>query len=216
MAQRTEEKFDPKRFLTGHGSGQARLQLAAGHVVATQGDPVDALFYIESGWVKLSIVVPNGKEAVMLRGEGEFFGTRSLIPHFRRMATGTALTDCSLVRISQAAAIRMLREQPDFAEMFVRYLLRQGIDSEKSIIDQLTSSAEKRLARTLVRLAHDGAGDRPQSIPTRINQTDLAGMIGTTRSRVNSFMTKFRRQGFIEYDREGHLTVHRSLRDTLR
>ncbi|MGD0024208.1 MAG: Crp/Fnr family transcriptional regulator [Xanthobacteraceae bacterium] len=212
--KRTNDTLDPKRVLSGRGAGQSRLRLAPGQVIFAQGDFADALNYIESGLVKLAVVSPSGKEAVIaLRGDGEFFGTWCLIKEHRRAATSTALTDCSLVRITAAAVIRMLREEPGFAEMFVTSLVSQHLRAQETLVDQLINSAEKRLARVLLQLANFGRAGNPGSIPTRINQAVLANTIGTTRPRVSFFMNKFRRQGFIEYDRHGYVTVRNSLRN---
>jgi CRP/FNR family cyclic AMP-dependent transcriptional regulator len=213
--QRTRRTFDPKRVLTGRGAGQSRLQFAPGRVIRRHGDPADSVFYIEKGRVKLTLVSASGKEAVVsVRGEGEFVGTRALIAR-RRAFSATALTECSLVRATPAAIIRLLREEPDFAEMFVLNLVGQRIRDQRNIFDLLTNSSERRLARTLLQLADIRHNGKSGPIPTRINQAILAGMIGTTRSRVSSFMNKFRKQGFIEYNRRGDVTVHRALSKAL-
>jgi len=182
-----------------------------------QGDPADAAYYVESGRVKISTVTPTGKEAVIaIRGPGQFFGTRCLVGG--RMGTATALIACSLVRVSTSALIRLLREEPDFAVMFATYLARQSIDDQESIVDHLINPAEKRLARTLLQLADSAGDDRNdrRSISVTINQAVLANMVGTTRSRINFFMNRFKRQGYIEYDRNGSLSVRRSLLGFLR
>lgn len=217
MAEETRSKVrtDPRRFLTGRGPGQSRLRPGPGEVVCAQGVPDDALFYIEEGWIKLSIVSPAGKDAVLaLRGADNFFGTRSLIGGHRRGAAATTLTECSLVRITRAAAIRLLRSEPDFAEMLAVYLALQTQRDEDSLTDHLIHRSERRLAHTLLRLA-DGAGEEEAVISIRVSQADLASMIGTTRSRVSHFMNKFRRHGFITYSRQGHVTVHKALLQTL-
>jgi CRP/FNR family transcriptional regulator, cyclic AMP receptor protein len=217
MAEETRGKFrtDPRRFLTGRGQGQTRLRPGPGEVVCAQGVPDDALFYIEQGWVKLSVVSPGGKDAVLaVRGADNFFGTRSLIGGHRRGAAATTLTDCSLVRITRPAAIRLVRTEPDFAEMLATYLALQTQRDEDSLTDHLIHRSERRLARTLLRLA-DGADEDQAVISIRVSQADLASMVGTTRSRVSHFMNKFRRQGFISYSRQGHVTVHKALLQTL-
>lgn len=164
------------------------------------------MFYVESGRVITSAVVPSGKEAVTaLRGDGDFFGTRSLVAQ-QRTATATTLTDCALVRLTKATLIRVLREQPDFAELFTIYLMRQSLQDQENLIDHLTNSAEKRLARVLLQLAECGGHS-----PTLISQDVLAKMIGTTRSRVSFFMNKFRRQGYIEYNRYGYVVRNSQL-----
>jgi len=205
-------KPEAQRFLTGRGPGQSRLQFAPGAVVCSQGDISDALYYIEQGWIKMSVSRPNGKEAVLsLRGAGEFFSTRCLIEHHRRIATVTALNECALVRTGSTAVHRLIRDEPDFAEFFSIYLVRQGLRDQLRLVDQLTDDSERRLARALLRLAGDDLGERPQPILARLSQTDLASMIGTTRSRISHFMNKFRRLGYIGYDRNGFVTVHKAL-----
>lgn len=201
------------RFLAGRGPGQTRLRVEAKKVVCPQGAPDDSLFYIEAGWIKIAAASPAGREAVLaIRGPGNFFGTRSLIERHRRRASAETLSDCAVVRITRAAAIRLVRTEPEFAEMLTIYLARQGQRDQESLTDQLTYPSERRLARTLLRLAGDASNHMPAVISMRINQDDLANMIGTTRSRVSYFMNKFRQSGFIEYDRQGLVTVHRSLR----
>ncbi|MGO9263517.1 MAG: Crp/Fnr family transcriptional regulator [Candidatus Binataceae bacterium] len=204
------ETFDPAKVLTGHGAGQSRLRLAPEQMIYSQGDPADSLFYIESGRVKITVVSPAGKEAVIaIRSEGEFFGELCLINRQRRIATTTTLNDCSIVSVAKAAMMRLLRQDPDFAEMFVTYLVRQRAGEVESLIDQLTNSAEKRLARVMLQLA--AGGDDPQPMSIRISQAVLANMVGTTRSRVNFFMNKFKRQGLIEYNRDGYVSVRKAL-----
>jgi CRP/FNR family cyclic AMP-dependent transcriptional regulator len=142
---------DLRRLINGQAVGQTCLRLAGGQIVCRQGDPPDAVFYIQGGQVKISIVSPNGKEAVTgVRGEGDFFGVRSLLGGDQRLATVTALTECIIIRIRKAAMTRLLRERPDLVEMFVSYLLRQHLRDQENLIDQLTNSAERRLARVLL------------------------------------------------------------------
>lgn len=153
----------------------------------------------------------SGKEAVVaIRGPGEFFGTRCLVD--RRTGMAAALTACSLIRVTTSALIRLLREEPNFAVMFATYLVKQSIRDQENLVDHLTNPAEKRLARTLLQLANYVDSGDPRSISTPINQGMLANMIGTTRPRVSFFMNKFRRQGLIEYTRDGGLTVRDGLR----
>ena len=205
---------DPRRLLSGGGAGQMRLQFAVGQTIFKQGDLTDEVFYIEHGQVKLSVVSAGGKEAVVaVHGTGDFFGTRSLLSGDQRIATATALADCTLIRIRKSAMRGLLRENLDLAEMFLCYLLRQHIRDQENIIDQLTNSAERRLARVLLQLAAASHGGRPNTI--KLNQTELANMIGTTRSRVSSFMNKFRHRGFIDYDRQGVISVRDGLRKVL-
>lgn len=206
------ELFDPRPLLNGHGAGQSRLQLGPEQIIFMQGDAADALFYIERGWIKVSVVAFNGKEAVIaLAGGGELFGTRCLIKKYARLGTATTLSDCTIIRVATAAVTRMLREEPDFAEMFAGYLVQQAIRREEDIVDYLTNSSERRLARSLLRFVDDRRGDNSRSVSTRVTQAVLANMIGTTRSRVSFFMNKFRRQGFVEYGRHGQVTVNSEL-----
>lgn len=212
--KRTKETLDLRRMLTGHGAGQSRQRFAPAQVIYAQGGAADAMIYVESGWVKITVVAPSGKEAVVaLRGEGDFLGTRCLIG--RRMGMAIALTACSVIRVTTSALIRMLREEPDFAVMFATYLVRQSVQDQENLVDQLTNSAEKRLARTLLRLADFSCGDSVRPIPARVNQTVLAEMVGTTRSRVSVFMNKFKRRGLIEYNRVGDISVREALQNTL-
>jgi len=206
--------FDPASVLNGHGPGQSRLQCAPGLTVYAQGDSADAAFCVEHGIVKISVVVASGKEVVVaIRRPGDFFGTRCLVG--RRLGSANALTESSLIRIGTSALIQLLREVPDFAVMFATYLVRQSIQDQANLVDQLTNSAERRLARTLLTLADFDRGGDTAEIPARINQTVLAEMIGTTRSRVNFFMNKFRRESLIEYNRVGDINVRRGLQRVL-
>jgi CRP/FNR family transcriptional regulator, cyclic AMP receptor protein len=206
-----KDTFDLTTVITGHGAGQSRVRLAPAQIVYAQGGSADAAFYVESGWVKVTSVSANGKEAVVaIRSAGEFFGTRCLVG--RRLGTTVALTACSLIRISTAALTRLLRDEPDFAVMFARYLVRQSIKDQENLVDQLTNPADKRLARILLRLVGDAEGDDPRPISAPINQAILANMIGTTRPRVSHFMNRFKRQGLIEYSRDSNVRVHSGLR----
>ena len=202
------------QLLTGRGPGQSRERFAPAQVIYAQGDPANAMFYVESGRVLIATVTPSGKEAVVaIRREGELFGTRCLVD--RRAGGATALTASTLVRVSAATLNRLLRTEPDFAVTFATYLVSQSINDQDMLVDYLTNSAERRLARALLQLADDvSSDDLPVSTP--INQAVLAKMIGTTRPRVSFFMNKFKRQGFIEYGRGGDLTVRDGLRRFLR
>jgi CRP/FNR family transcriptional regulator, cyclic AMP receptor protein len=212
--RRSKNLFAVEKILTGHDAGQSRLQFGPAQIIYSQGSTSNAMFYIEKGWVKIATVSPNGKEAVIaIRREGEFFGTRCLVA--KRMATATALTTCSLVRVTTSALIRLLREEPDFAVMFATYLVGQSINDQENLVDHLTNPAEKRLARALLQLAGHVGGAEPRPISTPINQGILANMVGTTRSRVNFFMNNFKRQGFIDYDRYGRVHVRDALRQAM-
>jgi CRP/FNR family cyclic AMP-dependent transcriptional regulator len=211
--RRRRNVFDPRVVLTGRGHGQVRKRFPAGQVIYSQGDPPDAAFFVESGSIKVSTVVRNGREAVLaLPGPGDFFGVRCLLGA-PRTATATALTDSSLVRITAAALFRMVREVPDFAEMFAMFLVQRCADDQERLISHLTHSAEQRPAYTLLRLASSSREDRALPIP--ISQSLFAKMIGTTRSRVSFFMNRFKRKGFIEYGHDGRIRVHQSLRSAV-
>jgi CRP/FNR family transcriptional regulator, cyclic AMP receptor protein len=214
MAGEKRPRFDidPRRFLTGQGSGQSSLLINAGETLWTQGAPGEEVFFINRGWVKVSLVSPNGKDALLaLPGGGEFIGVRCLIEDYTRMGTATTLCECSLIRITKAAVIRLLRQEPDFAQTLVTCVVRQSLRAQRILAEQLTDSSERRLAKMLLRLTNGTGKQRSESVLMRINQADLASMIGTTRARVSYFMNKFRRQGFIDYDRQGHVTVHNRL-----
>jgi CRP/FNR family transcriptional regulator, cyclic AMP receptor protein len=212
--RRSRLELDPRRFLTGRGTGQSRLQPAPGEIIWTQGEPGEELFFVEKGWIKVSTVSRNGKEALLaLPGEGEFIGTRCLIEGYKRIGTATALGECSLIRITRPAVIRLLRQDPDFAQTLLTCVVAQSLRAQRILAEQMTNSSERRLARTLLRLAN-GTGShnqKSQRILARVSQADLASMVGTTRARVSHFMNKFRRQGFIDYNRQGYVTVHKRL-----
>jgi CRP/FNR family transcriptional regulator, cyclic AMP receptor protein len=217
--RRPKLESDPRRFLTGRGAGQSRLRPAPGEIIWSQGEPGTEIFFIESGWVKVSVVSANGKEALLaLTGAGEFIGTRCLIAGYKRLGTATALGDSSLVRITKQAFIQLLRREPDFAEILVTCVVRQSLRAQKILAEQLTNSSERRLARMLLWLAEDSGGGSQKSQPilARVSQADLASMVGTTRGRVSHFMNKFRHQGFIDYNRQGSVTVHKRLGKVLR
>jgi CRP/FNR family transcriptional regulator, cyclic AMP receptor protein len=212
--RRSRLEFDSRRFLTGRGAGQSRLQPAPGEIIWTQGEPGEELFFIEKGWVKVSTVSRNGKEALLaLPGEGEFIGTRCLIEGYKRIGTATALGDSSLIRITRPALIRLLRQEPDFAQMLLTCVVAQSLRAQRILAEQMTNSSERRLAQTLLRLANGGNPSKQtaQPILARVSQADLAIMVGTTRARVSHFMNKFRRQGLIDYNRQGFVTVHKRL-----
>ena len=176
----------------------------------SQGDAAEAVFYIQTGKVKLTVVSQQGKEAVIAILEpGAFFGQSCLAGQSIRTATATAVEDSNIVRINKDAMIRVLHEEPIFAELFMAYLLAHTIRVEEDLVDQLFNSSEKRLARVLLLLAHFGKEGKPETVITKISQETLAEMIGTTRSRVSFFMNKFRKMGFIDYN--GELHVHSSL-----
>jgi CRP/FNR family cyclic AMP-dependent transcriptional regulator len=203
-------QFDPIAFLAKAGEGRAATGYASGQVIFAQGDPADAVFYVQTGRVKLTIVSGQGKEAVVgIYSATDFFGEASLVGQPLRIATATAMSECLIVRLAKSAMIRMLHDEPTFSELFVAHLLSRNIRVEADLVDQLFNSSEKRLARVLLLLANFGKEGKPEAVIPKITQETLAEMIGTTRSRVSFFMNKFRKLGFIEYN--GKLSVHSSL-----
>ena len=202
--------FDPKYFLAKVGSGRSAAKFSPGKRIFAQGDTGNAVFYIQEGRVKLTVVSRQGKEAVIaILGAGDFFGEGCLAGQLTRMASAAAMSECSIVRLEKAALIRALREDPEFSEMFLMHVLSRNIRIEEDLVDQLFNSSEKRLARVLLLLANFGKAGEPQTVIPKISQETLAEIIGTTRSRVSFFMNRFRKMGFIHYN--GGLEVHSSL-----
>src|ERR1700694_4317033 len=202
--------FDPKVFLDTENVGRTISKYHKDQTVFAQGSPADAVFYIQKGKVKITVVSEQGKEAVVaILGRDDFFGEGCLAGQLLRMATVTAMMECEIMRLEKAAIIRVLHEEPAFSEMFMSHLLTRTIRVEADLVDQLFNSSEKRLARALLLLANFGKEGKPEPVVAKISQETLAEMIGTTRSRVSSFMNKFRQLGFIDYN--GHLEVHSSL-----
>ena len=176
----------------------------------SQGDPADAVFYIQEGRAKVCVISERGKEAVVaLHKEGDFFGEGCLSGQPRRLATVVAMTECVIMRIDKATMVRVLHDEPAFSEMFLAYILARNARVEEDLVDQLFNSSEKRLARLLLIMANFGKEGKPEPVIAKISQETLAEMIGTTRSRVSHFMNKFRKLGFIEYN--GKMKVHTSL-----
>ena len=207
---KTHPAFDPKAFLAKVDGGRTILESQDGQIIFSQGDPADSVFYIQKGSVKLTVVSEQGKEAVVaILGKGDFFGEGCLAGQPLRMASATAMMECEIMRLAKAAVIRVIHDEPTFSEMFMSHLLTRNIRVEADLVDQLFNSSEKRLARALLLLANFGKEGKPEPVIAKISQETLAEMIGTTRSRVNSFMNKFRKLGFIEYN--GKLEVHSSL-----
>jgi CRP/FNR family transcriptional regulator, cyclic AMP receptor protein len=211
MAKKRRPTFDPKSFLAEVGEGRTVSQYRKDQIVFSQGDPADAVFYIQKGKVKVTVVSDQGKEAVVaILGAGEFCGEGCLAGQARRIATVRAMTECTIMRLQKTSIVRVLHDEPAFSEMFMSHLLARTIRVEEDLVDQLFNSSEKRLARLLLLLANFGKEGRPEPLIARISQETLAEMIGTTRSRVSFFMNKFRRMGFLDYNGEG-LEVHSSL-----
>src|SRR6202045_480927 len=205
-------KFDPKTFLSTIDGGRKITAFPKKQTIFVQGDSSDAVFYIQKGKVKLTVVSQRGKEAtIAILGEGEFFGEGCLTGQPLRLSSATAMTDCSVMRIDKQAMIEVLHREHAFSDMFVAYLLTREIRYEEDLVDQLFNSSEKRLARILLLLAHFGKDGVPETVIPRMSQETLAEMVGTTRSRVSFFMNRFRTLGFIEYDAGSGLQVHSSL-----
>ena len=197
-------------LLTRAGDGRTTLRCQKDQVLFVLGDEANAVFYIVEGWVKLTVVSTNGKEAVVaMLKSGEFFGEACLAGPRVCTATATVLDASTVVRIDRTTMIRVLHNEPTFSELFLSHLVTRNVRTQEDLVDQLFNSAEKRLARTLLLLAHFGREDTPVPIIPKISQETLAGMVGTTRSRVSFFMNRFKKRGFIKYNAGLH--VHRSL-----
>ena len=211
MAVPDNHTFDITTFLANAGLGRRIVQLAPKQTFFSQGDPADTVFYLQKGRAKLTVVSAAGKEAIIaLVPEGEFVGEGALaaIPGLR-LSTATAITACSAVKIVREEMIRAMHEEPDFADMFLKFLLARSMRIQADLVDQLFNSSEKRLARILVLMAEFGQSDEPQALLPKISQETLAEMVGTTRSRVSFFMNRFRELGFIDY--KDRIRVHKSL-----
>src|ERR1700692_1026842 len=206
--------FDPTTFLATIGDGRRNLTFAKDQAIFAQGDVADAVFYIQKGKVKLTVVSPSGREATLgLVDTENFFGEGALAGQTLRMGSASAMTDCEVQRIDKKAMIDALHREPAFSELFVSYLLARNVRYEEDLVDQLFNSSEKRLARILLLLAHFGKEGSRDNVISEINQATLAEMVGTTRPRINFFMNRFRTLGFIDYSGgpEGGLQVHSSL-----
>jgi CRP-like cAMP-binding protein len=205
-------KFDTKTFLSTIDGGRKIVAVPKKQTIFVQGDSSDAVFYIQNGKIKLTVVSKSGKEATVgILNEGEFFGEGCLTGQPLRLSSATAMTDCSVMRIDKKSMMEVLHREHTFSDMFVAYLLTRNIRYEEDLVDQLFNSSEKRLARILLLLAHFGKDGAPETLIANISQETLAEMIGTTRSRVSFFMNRFRKLGFIDYHGAGDLQVHSSL-----
>jgi CRP-like cAMP-binding protein len=203
-------RFDAQVFLNTVGAGRFIGKYKTGEAVFLQGDPADAVFYIQKGKVQITALSPQGKEGVVaVLSAGEFFGEGCLAGQPLHMATATVMLESTIVAIEKPAMIRMLRDEPTFSQMFMAFLLSRNVQVEADLLDHLFNSSEKRLARILLLLANIGEHGAMTTIP-RISQEILAARVGTTRSRINFFMNKFRKLGFIEYD-NGPLKIHPAL-----
>jgi CRP/FNR family transcriptional regulator, cyclic AMP receptor protein len=213
-ANKKKREFDPQTFLATIGEGRKNLTVGKKEGIFAQGDEANAVFYIQSGKVKLTVVSKTGREATIgMLSEGNFFGEGALAGQALRMGSASAITDCELMRVDKKAMMQALHREHTFSDMFVAYLLARNIRYEEDLVDQLFNSSEKRLARVLLLLAHFGKEGTPETVVPKISQESLAEMVGTTRSRVSFFMNRFRKLGFIHYAGgiEGGLQVHSSL-----
>ena len=209
-ASKNGREFDPHAFLATIGEGRKAVFFPKKQPIFAQGSPADAVFYLQTGKVRLTVVSKTGKEATIgILSDGSFFGEGSLAGQALRMGTATAMTDCAVLRIDKKATMQALHREHTFSDMFVAYLLARNIRYEEDLVDQLFNSSEKRLARILLLLAHFGKEGTPETVVPKISQETLAEMVGTTRSRVSFFMNRFRKLGFIHYN--GGLQVHSSL-----
>jgi len=209
-AAKKRSKFDLKTFLSTINGGRTIVAAPKKQTIFTQGDSSDSVFYIRRGKIKLTVLAKNGKEATIgILSEGDFFGEGCLAAQPVRMCTATAITDCMVMRIDKKSIMEVIHRERTFSDMFIAYLLTRNIRYEEDLVDQLFNSSEKRLARILLLLAHFGKDEKPEVAIPKISQETLAEMVGTTRGRVNFFMNRFRKLGFVRYN--GELEVHRSL-----
>ena len=208
---RDKSAFQPESFLTHPGLGRTIIDLKKDQAIFSQGDPADAVFYVQKGKIRVTVNSKRGKEAtIALLGPGNFLGEECIATiQPQRMATAVAMTVATILRIERKEMLRVLHEEKLFSEVFVSYLLARNARIQEDLVDQLFNSSEKRLARALLLLAQFGKDGTPETVIPKISQETLAEMVGTTRSRVSFFMNRFRKLGFIEYN--GTLSVHSSL-----
>jgi CRP/FNR family cyclic AMP-dependent transcriptional regulator len=204
------DTFNPQVFLDTAGVSRKVMEYRRGESIYSQGDPAETVMYIQQGGVKFAVVNGSGKEAVVaMFGPGDFFGEGCMAGQLLRMGTTSAITPTTLLVIQKKELLRVLHEEHELSDHFIAYMLVRNIRVEEDLIDQLFNSSEKRLARTLLLLARYGKQDQPDRVLPKVSQETLASMIGTTRSRVNFFLNKFRKLGFIEYN--GKIKVNKSL-----
>jgi CRP-like cAMP-binding protein len=209
-AAKKQKRFDPQTFLSTIDGGRTIVTFPRKKTIFNQGGPSNAVFYIQTGKVKLTVLSKTGKEATIgILSEGDFFGEGCLTGQRLRLCSATAVTDCTVMCIDKESMLDVIHREHAFSDMFVTYLLTRSIRYEEDLVDQHFESSEKRLARVLLRLAHFGKEGKPEVVIPKISQETLADMVGTTRGRVNFFMNKFRKLGFIRYN--GELEVHSSL-----
>ena len=216
VAMKEGPPVDWETLLPGISRGRTVLEYGANHTIFMQGQPADSLYFLLRGKVKLSVASHEGKEGIVATlSAGEFFGEGCLGGQPLRMATAISVGDCTLTRVEKPLMARMLREEQGLAEIFITHLLSRIIRYEADFVDQLFNSSEKRLARILLLLSRFGKDSKSETVAHGITQEHLAQMVGTTRSRINHFMNKFRKLGFIDYNGEGGVTVHRGLRGVI-
>ena len=212
IVARKLSKFDPKTFLSTIDGGRKIAAVPKKQPIFAQGDSSDAVFYIQEGKVKLTVVSKIGKEATIgVLNKGDFFGEGCLTGQPLRLCSATAMTDCSVMKIDKKSMVEVLHREHAFSDMFVAYLLTRNIRYEEDLVDQLFNSSEKRLARILLLLAHFGKEGKAEVLVPKISQETLAEMVGTTRSRVSFFMNRFRKLGLIDYHAGDALQIHSSL-----
>jgi CRP/FNR family cyclic AMP-dependent transcriptional regulator len=211
-AVKKHRRFHLQTFLSTIDNGRALATFPKKQTIFIQGDTADSVFYIQSGKVKLTVVAASGKEATIgiLSGR-DFFGEGCLTGQPRRMCSAIAMTDCAVMRLDKKSIMDVIHREREFSEMFITYLLARNIRYEEDLVDQLFNSSEKRLARVLLLLAHFGKDGKTEVAIPQITQEVLAEMVGTTRSRINFFMNRFRKLGFIDYQIGDDLRVHSSL-----
>jgi CRP/FNR family transcriptional regulator, cyclic AMP receptor protein len=210
MVAQTLPAFDLKAFLAKVGEGRSIAKYRKEATVFSQGGRADAVYYIQRGKVKITVVSELGKEAVVaMLNANDFFGEACLAGQTQRISTAAAIADSVIMRLEKSAIVQIIQKEPAFSELFIAHLLSRAVRVEADLVDQLFNSSEKRLARLLLLLANFGKEGKPEPIIAKISQETLAEMIGTTRSRVSFFMNKFRKMGFIKYN--GHIEVHSSL-----
>ena len=211
MVEKIDKTVDWEALLNGIFRGKTVIECGKDRSVFLQGQPADALYYIRRGKAKISVISQQGKEAIVaILSAGEFFGEGCLSGQKVRMASAVAITDCTFDKIEKSLMERLLHENHEISELFVKHLLSRNIRYEADLVDQLFNSSEKRLARILLLLSHIGKDSKAEIVFPRVNQDTLAQMVGTTRSRVSHFMNKFREHGFVDYS-DDNLTVHSSL-----
>jgi CRP-like cAMP-binding protein len=211
MPNTRRTQFDPARFLAAAGVAQRVINVKSGHVFFSQGSHADSIFFLDAGRAKLTVVSERGKEAtVTLLSPGDFIGEESLAGLSEvHIATAAAVTPCRALKFDRKEMVRLLHEQHEFSDIFLKFVLLRGVRTQEDLIDQLFNNSEKRLARTLLIMAEFGMPGEPESMIPPVTQEALADMIGTTRSRVSFFMNRFRRLGYIAYN--GRIHVHKSL-----